>query len=356
MSMNLLSRTAVLGACLLAGAAQALPRYTLTDLASLTPELSNVHWNTLNNAGEMMGSHSTAGTLFYRWGTVEPLRLTGAPAGFNNNGDAVFQFHDSGGQYQSYLRTRFGKITQVPLTAQGDRMSSPWDINDAREIIGSGYRDGALQALFYSNGVTTNLGTLGGNQATALGLNNAGAVVGWSETVAGDYQRSPFLYQNGSMRLLTVPGPGSEAEGINDLGQVIINQRFRHAWIWQDEQLTTVQMPGAEVTQARAINNLGQVIGSSLSMQGILPWIYEDGEIAYLRERIDGSGYSVDLVYDLNDNGQILAQARRDNGTFTTVLLTPAIPEPGTWAMLAAGLGLLALRCRAQAGRRPAQR
>jgi probable HAF family extracellular repeat protein len=343
MSTKLLTRTAVLGACLLAGGAQALPRYTLTDLASLTPELSNVYWNTLNNAGEMMGSHSTAGALFYRWGTVEPLQLIGAAAGLNNNGDAVFQFHDVGGQYQSYVRTRFGAISEVPASAQGDNMSSPWAINDAREVIGFGHRGDAQQALFYSNGVTTNLGTLGGNQANALGLNNAGAVVGWSETTPGDYQRSPFLYENGTMRLLAVPGPGSEAEGINDLGQVIINQRFRHAWIWQDGQLTTVQMPGAEVTQAREINNLGQVVGSSLSMQGIHPWIYEDGEIAYLRERIDGSGYSVDLVYDLNDNGQILAQARRDNGTFTTVLLTPAIPEPGTWAMLAGGLGLIAL-------------
>ncbi|WEF31890.1 PEP-CTERM sorting domain-containing protein [Pseudoduganella chitinolytica] len=343
MSMNSLTRTAILGACLLAGTAHALPRYTLTDLASLTPELSNVQWTTLNNAGEMMGSHSTAGTLLYRWGTIEPLRLTGSPAGFNDHGDAVFQFRNSGGEYRSYLRTRFGRISQIPDSAQGDHMSSPWDLNDAREVIGSGYRNGAQQALLYSNGVTTNLGTLGGNQATALGLNNAGTVVGWSETTVGDFQRSPFIYENGTMQLLAVPGPGSEAEGINDLGQVIVNQRFRHAWIWQDGELTTVQMPGAEVTQAREINNLGQVVGSSLSRQGIQPWIYEDGEMAYLRDRIDGSGYSVDLVYDLNDDGQILAQARRDNGTFAYVLLTPAIPEPGTWAMLAGGLGLIAV-------------
>lgn len=346
MSMKLLARTAVLGACLLAGAAQALPRYTLTDLASLTPDIAGVHWTSINNAGDLLGTAAGTGALRYHGGIVQTLAPGSMPVGLNNAGDAALYLPQPGGGYRLYVTFELDAYTPVPDTAQGDRFLSARSINDAREVIGSGYRDGAQQALLYANGVTTNLGTLGGNQATALGLNNAGAVVGWSETVPGDYQRSPFLYENGTMRLLTVPGPGSEAEGINDLGQVIINQRFRHAWIWQDDQLTTVQMPGAEVTQAREINNLGQVVGSSLSMQGIHPWIYEDGEIAYLRERIDGSDYAVDLVYDLNDHGQILAQARRADGTFTSVLLTPAIPEPGTWAMLAGGLGLIALRRR----------
>jgi TctA family transporter len=31
--------------------------------------------------------------------------------------------------------------------------------------------------------------------------------------------------------------------------------------------------------------------------------------------------------------------------------ITPAVPEPGTWAMLMAGLGLLALALRRKAGR-----
>jgi probable HAF family extracellular repeat protein len=64
------------------------------------------------------------------------------------------------------------------------------------------------------------LGTLGGGDSRAEGINDSGQVVGDSETAGG--QRLAFLWTDGVMQDLgTLGGSHSEARGINDSGQVV---------------------------------------------------------------------------------------------------------------------------------------
>ena len=68
----------------------------------------------------------------------------------------------------------------------------------------------------------TNLGTLGGDESVALGINDAGQVVGSSHTAGGVILHAFVTGPNGmGMRDLgTFGGSFSSADGINEAGQV----------------------------------------------------------------------------------------------------------------------------------------
>jgi probable HAF family extracellular repeat protein len=81
-------------------------------------------------------------------------------------------------------------------------------------------------AALFSGGNITDLGTLGGRNSYAYGINTAGEVVGASEYnteggTIGMYQQA-FLYKNRKITNLgTLGGPQSQALAINDLGTII---------------------------------------------------------------------------------------------------------------------------------------
>jgi probable HAF family extracellular repeat protein len=77
---------------------------------------------------------------------------------------------------------------------------------------------GLMAAQLYQ---ITDLGTLGGALSEALGLNNNGQIVGYSD-MPGNAPYHAFLYDNGAMTDLgTLGGVMSAAQGINDAGQIV---------------------------------------------------------------------------------------------------------------------------------------
>lgn len=218
---------------------------------------------------------------------------------------------------QSETNARSGAFSSLDGVNTILPMDVPTAINDAGQIVGSRYGNGgAPHAVLYDNGQLTDLGTLpteGFAHSGAAGLNDFGAVVGNSIYGYGAQRRThSFLYQNGQMVAL---------------GELTVNNH------------------------ATDINNAGTVIGGFRSADfSEHAYLYQDGVQYDLDTLLDGvPGWRINLAEDINDSGQIVGQACNQAGACFAALLSP-VPEPGTYAMLLAGLSLVGWRRYAKRG------
>lgn len=142
---------------------------------------------------------------------------------------------------------------------------------------------GAVFGLEYE---IIDLGTLGGSESTAYGINEYGQIVGGAETASS--QTRAFIWEDGVMSDLgTLGGNMSEAFGLNDNGQIVgrsVNASGRtHAFLREDSVMYDLGTLGGTESKAQAINNAGQIVGSSKISSGY--WramIYESGVMSQL--------------------------------------------------------------------------
>ena len=125
---------------------------------------------------------------------------------------------------------------------------------------------GATTAHAQVGWTVTDLGTLGGLFGDARDINEAGHVVGEASPVTGGDHAFLWTPSGGMVDLGTLGGAGSrsQAEGINDAGQVVglVNDGDDRAFYWTaaDGMVGLPTLSGIE-SGARAINNAGQLAG-----------------------------------------------------------------------------------------------
>lgn len=323
------------------GEANAAISYTLTDLGGFNGATSSVGFG-VNDAGQVTGT-SNRGAWIYSNGVMTDLGLGGAYGqAINNFGQVVGQ--GAGGSFF---------YSNGSVSYFGDQGSVGYDINNAGQITGWDDRGdrGERQAFIYSNGVMTDLGTLGGASSYGYAINDSGQVVGASNLSSG-HDRA-FFYSNGVMSDLgTLGGNSSVGQGVNNKGQVVgssnlADYQYGHAFLYSNGVMTDLGvLAGGLSSQAYAINDSGVIVGTADDDVWSRAFVYTDGIMHDLNALIDpASGWFLVDAYSINNKGQITGNGLF-NGEARAFLLTPtsissAVPEPATWAMMITGFGIV---------------
>ena len=191
------------------------------------------------------------------------------------------------------------------------------------------------------------LGTLGGSSGFASGINEVGQVVGWAQTSfnRGTLQSTQlgfFRDSTGETTLLSgLLGWGcSEARGINDLGQVVgsagrdqslpygnIFYVPEQAFLWQNGVATGLGVPAGYLRSAAwAINNSGQAVALAYTsnFNGSIdtghPFLWQNGVWTDL-------GFSYAKSVNINNNGEILVALAPNSTPSGSYLLNPVDPN-----------------------------
>ena len=121
---------------------------------------------------------------------------------------------------------------------------NPQAINNAGQIVGPIVNSSQhWRAVRWHNGVSLDLGTLGGEGSYAYDINDAGQVVGWAHIPGDSSYAHPFVWtpggadgvpQNPQMKALSIAPSGKGiARGINNVGQ-IVGEGEGVAVLWND--------------------------------------------------------------------------------------------------------------------------
>lgn len=246
------------------------------------------------------------------------------------------------------------------ISNAGQSSSTAIAVNLAGQVLGSssvydvnGIAKGS-DAFFYSGGTLSHLGSFGTNAAgiggnTPIALNNSGQATG--NAVAYDITHTrlssvAFLYSNGTLTDLGNFGTDKNGRGtsaaaaMNDSGQVVGTSTVYNAsgiskggaaFLYTNGTLQNLGNFGTDATgfgssAAKAINNLGQVTGSSTvydatgTNKGSAAFLYTNGVLQNLGNfGTDSTGKGNSFAVGLNNSGQVIGDSDvYVNGVYTT--------------------------------------
>ena len=214
---------------------------------------------------------------------------------------------------QTYQLTDLGTLGGATSVARA--------INDANQVVGySEVAAGATHPFLWNAGALVDLGSLGTN-GYAYGINNLGHIVGYSSTPnplwpacgrSGIFCLESFdqatLWSAGSITGLgTLGGPNSYAYGVNDAGQVVGiadvpdngNGPIGDAFLYNAGSMTDLGAQGGTTLlgcSAFAINDVGTVAGACPDANGIaVPALWTGGTLGYPGTFQQGVGKAVAL-------------------------------------------------------------
>jgi probable HAF family extracellular repeat protein len=344
----------------------AQPSYKLTDLGALTTTGSSAAVD-INNHGQIVGyswaaGQQTSATIWDK-GQISLLgghALMSSATAINDSGVVVGYNETSSGQNAVVW-------TNGQATILDSNTATALDINSHGVIAGATYNSGPT---IWINGTMEQLPIINSYYfSVARGINNLGQVVGSYELTTADWQiyTRAALWSNGNgIDIGAADGfSSSYAEKINDAGDIVgqSHNGFNggaHATLWRNGVAIDLGSlnDGTEASFAMDINSHGQIVGYSQSglfspennARAVI-WFADLNPVMLdtLIDPLDPLYGQVSLytAKGINDLGQIVGYGLI-NGKERAFLLSPlaTVPEPGSMAMLLAGLGLFGIASR----------
>ena len=214
------------------------------------------------------------------------------------------------------------QYTATVIPTLGGASNAAYGVNEAGWVVGqSDTFDGPFHAFVYINGVVTDLGTLeGGSHSTAFGINNNGVIVGRADNASGTDRPVRWTRdQNGQWQIedlgtLRANGFGfGWALRVNDAGQVVgyatsANTNAYHAFRLTGTtklDLGTLAFGGNfAYSQGLAINSAGKTSGFAyMTLGGPEHGFLHDGDMQH--DVTPPGQFGLADWYGINDNDQL---------------------------------------------------
>ncbi len=272
----------------------------------------------INNAGTVSGFYCTTSSTcdpenaFIYSGSFSDKNFPGAAstygAGINASGQIAGTWVDGSGVHNAYF---FDGSTFSTINDPGGASNNAHGVNDNNQVVGYyGASTSGPSTGFLYNTLTHAFADIadpsaGPNGTAAIGINNAGDVVGFYFDSSGN--PNGFLFN------------GSTYKNIDDPSAV-------------------------NGTYAYGINNLGDVVGEYLDASSDAHGFLYDGTNYWTID--DPAGVYATEIFGINDAAQITGDYVDGNGNFNGFIGNP-VPGPGTLPLLLRGLPVIvALRSR----------
>jgi len=300
-------------------------------------------------------------------------RLEGDSKVLNNAGTVVGDADTSNPGVQHAFRWQNGVMTDLGVLPGGN-FSHPISMNDTGLSVG--FSENGVTApltgspelnavLWNKKGDILNLGTLGGSDSGAIGINNGGQVVGFALNTTPDptslwnffggnvvTQTRAFLWENGAMRDLgTLGGPDSFAIFINDRGQIgglsytdstpndTTGFPTFHPFLWDNGRMYDLGSLGGTFSDIFGLNNRGQVAGH-MALPGdesTHPYFWENGTLTDLGTLGGSNGET----RGMNALGEVVGVADLPNGLHNAFLWKNGVmTDLGNLGITSAALGI----------------
>ena len=196
-------------------------------------------------------------------------------------------------------------VSEIP--SLGGTSVTPEALNELGQVVGASTRDATetRHAFLFSDGVTRELGSLGGRGSGARDINDAGEVVGTAQNALG-FDRA-FLYRNGTMQDLgTLGGFSSEGTGINAAGEVVGQSTdrdgFALGFVFAGGTMRSLGTLGGDYSDAQGINDAGHVTGRSRTAANQEhAFLYRDGVMQDIGAGRSGMGLWTEGINDRDE-------------------------------------------------------
>ncbi|MDY0746486.1 PEP-CTERM sorting domain-containing protein [Paucibacter sp. R3-3] len=365
--------TVALAAALpLLSVAASAPQYTITDLGVVSPYIVSQAWGMSSSGNYAVGrslylSQDVTGsswpTSIYSTSSGTLQGLPGLSAhpydwgyAINNSGLAVgVSATDTTGAGALPTLWSNGAATQLKLPA-GQSVGRAFGINNNGIAVGSAGSDVNEVGVIYNtvSGKTTTISALtddGSYMQRAFGISDNGLVVGAGVSAGQTSDALVYDMNTGSMITLATPAAnaniGSIAFGISANGQYVVGSTGNDSFIWSATTgVLVADMPSLSSSGSlKGVNDSGWAVGTTGGTYAN-PILVADGTTYLVNDIItNGAGWNFTSTTSASavgiaDNGSFVGTAQYDGleHMYMATLVTAAVPEPGSYALMLGGL------------------